>query len=306
MNRARRLLILFAAFVLAILAIVLLRGIMAGQPAPPVVEAPVRNTVPVLVAVKDIVTGERINPFSVEWRDWPRENLADFMINREQQPNAINDIEGFRARAPVFVGEPLARRSILSPKDGNLMSALVLEGLRGVGIRVSDRTGGGGFILPNDRVDIISTVRVELRQATESEESKEIVFSRTIITNARVLAVNQSLAPDGDAPNLTNLQTAVVELDPVQAELVVRAEMQGELSLALRSIAESKGDGTSEQRPQLAALSEVPNSVEVYTGNVGRLIFSCEPNCEPALQNVNAPFPLIVRDVGIPEARANR
>jgi pilus assembly protein CpaB len=296
MNR-KRILVLMVAASCAVLAVFLARGMMGqNPPAPAAVEALPKTTVSVLVAAKDIAIGERLDPLSVQWRDWPRENLADFMITREARPNALAEIEGARARGAIFLGEPIAERGILYAKNGNLMSALVLKGLRGVAIRVAERTAAGGFILPNDRVDIISTVRVMAERG--AAEEKEIVFSRTIITNARVLAVNQSLAPDGDRPNLTDLQTAVLELDPTQAELVARAEAQGEISLALRSLSEANTDPAGEQRPELASLSEIPNSVEIYKAGV-RFIVSCEPNCEPALQLVNSPFPLVVRDVGV-------
>ncbi|MCA3573045.1 MAG: Flp pilus assembly protein CpaB [Aestuariivirga sp.] len=290
----------------AVLAVFLARGLI-GQAPPPGAPAVVQDvkppSVPVLVAARDIALGERITGISVEWRDWPRASLSDAMITREARPDAIEKIEGARARAPLLAGEPIADRKILTADQGNLMSALVRKGLRGFAVRVSDRTAGSGFILPNDRVDIIATLRVELEESTD-DDPREIVFSRTIVTNARVLAVNKAIAPDGDKPSIEDIETAVLELDQQQAEAVARAETQGELSLALRSIADDSEDGANDM-PQLAAMTEIPNSVEVYKQGI-RLIFSCEPRCDPALQFVNAPFPLVVRDVGIPTAAPQR
>jgi pilus assembly protein CpaB len=204
----------------------------------------------------------------------------------------------------MFAGEPIADRKILAAQDGNLMSAIVQEGLRGFAIRVSDRTAGSGFILPNDRVDIIATIRVKLED-NSNDDSREIVFSRTLVTNARVLAINKSIAPDGDKPSLSELETAVLELDPQQAEVIARSEAQGELSLALRSLGEDDGGNPNREKPALAALTEIPNSVEVYKQGV-RFLFSCEPRCDSVLQLVNAPFPLVVRDVGLPAAAPQR
>jgi pilus assembly protein CpaB len=174
------------------------------------------------------------------------------------------------------------------------MGSLVREGLSAFAVRISARTAASGFILPNDRVDIISTVRVKL-QSDSDEDDREIVFSRTIIANVRVLSINQSLAPDG--PSVSEPETAVLELDPQQAEIVARSEAQGELSLALRSVSEA-GGGTADDRPVIAALPEIPNSVEMYKQGI-RFLMSCEPRCDPVLQMVNVPFPLVVRDVGI-------
>jgi pilus assembly protein CpaB len=297
MSRAR-ILIFVLAFGSALLAVMLFRGLTSQPPSAPVaIDAPKTDTIPVLVSTRELAMGERITGLSIEWRDWPRSNIADYMITREARPEALKEVEGSRARAPILQGEPIANRKILSPADGNLMSSLVRDGLRAFAIRISDRTAGGGFILPNDRVDIIATLRVlvERRTVLTGFDDREIVFSNTIITNARVLAINQSLAPDGDNASFTDLTTAVLELDPVQAEIVARAEAQGELSLALRSLGET-ADG--DQRPQLASQVEAPNSVAVFKQGV-RLVLSCDPICDPVLQNVNAPFPAVLQDVGL-------
>lgn len=306
MSRAQ-ILSLLVAIGCAVLAVFLARGMIGQAPppgAPAVVEAVKPPSVPVLVAARDIALGERITRLSVEWRDWPRDSLSDAMITREARPDAIDKIDGARARAPLLSGEPVADRKILTAEEGNLMSALVRKGLRGFAIRVSDRTAGSGFILPNDRVDIIATLRVELEESTD-DNPRDIVFSRTIVTNARVLAVNKAIVPEEDKPSIADIETAVLELDQQQAEVVARAETQGELSLALRSIADDSSADGANDLPQLAALPEIPNSVEVYKQGI-RLIFSCEPRCDPALQFVNAPYPLVVRDVGLPNAAPQR
>jgi pilus assembly protein CpaB len=302
MSRSR-ILILVVAVVCAVLAALLLSGMLNQRPSSPVaVPAPSRG-VPVLIVTKDLAVGERLSASSLAWRDWPRENVAGFMITQDTRPNAISELDGARARSPLYLGEPVADRTLVKASDGNIMSAIVGNGLRGIAIRVSDRTAGSGFILPNDRVDVIATIRVEVKTDPASEDKRTIVFSHTIITNARVLSINQSLSSPAEAPAFTDLQTAVLELSPEQAELVSRAETQGELSLALRSFSES-GDGTDE-KPQIADISEIPNSVSVYRQGA-RVILSCEPDCEQALQLVNAPFPLVVRDVGATDNSPNR
>jgi pilus assembly protein CpaB len=304
MSRAR-VLILLVAIGSAVLAVLLARGMLTQPPAPSViVQAPKSETVPVLVAAKELAMGERIVSLSVEWRDWPRDNLADYMINREARPDAIREIEGSRARAPILQGQPIADRNLLAAKDGNLMSSLLREGLRAFAIRVSDRTGGGGFILPNDRVDIIATFRAKIDDPN-GDDDKEVVFSSAIITNVRVLAINQSLAPDGNSASFKDLQTAVLELDLQQAEIVARSESQGELSLALRALGESAGGTSADDRPALASLTQAPNSVQMFRQGL-RFIYSCDPDCDPVLQMGNAPFPLVVRDDGTANATQNR
>jgi pilus assembly protein CpaB len=302
MSRAR-ILILLLAIGSAILAVVLARGMLSQQPAPSAtVEAPA-PTVPVLVAAKDIALGERLIPIAVEWRDWPRGNLAPFMITRDAKPTAIEEFEGRRARAAILAGEPIAESKLLSADSGSLMSSLVRDGLRAVSIRISDRSAAGGFILPEDRVDIISTVKVTVESGAFGASDKVIFFSSTLIENARVLAINRTVPPVNE-PSIENPTVAVLELDPQQAELVARSQEQGELNLTLRSIAPKDGD-PGEDRPRLAAMTEAPNGVEVWKQGF-RFQYSCDPHCDPVLGNINAPFPLVVRDNGISQSPANR
>lgn len=303
MNRRSVVLIALVA-ACGLLVLLLLFGSSGQPPAePPVSEAPPSST-QVLIVTKDIAIGERIPAEVMVWRDWPRENIAGFMITRDARPDAIAEFQASRARVPMLLGQPLSDRTVFKPSEGNLMSNIVGKGLRAFAIRISDRSAGSGFIFPNDRVDIISTVRIDVNVTAGGDNRRTLVFSRTIITNARVLSINQSLVPEGDSPAFRDLQTAVIELEPRQAELVARSESQGELSLALRSVADSNL-GDKEQRPEFATLSEIPNSVSIFRPE-GQFIFSCEPNCAPALQQVNAPFPLVVRDVGIAESSPNR
>jgi pilus assembly protein CpaB len=302
MSRAR-ILILLLAIGSAILAVVLARGMLSQQPAPSAtIEAPA-PTVPVLVAAKDIALGERLIPIAVEWRDWPRSNLAPFMVTREAKPTAIEEFEGRRARAAILAGEPIAESKLLSADSGSLMGSLVRDGLRAISIRISDRSAAGGFILPEDRVDIISTVKVTVESGFFGASDKVVFFSSTLVENARVLAINRTVPPVNE-PSIENPTVAVLELDPQQAELVARSQEQGELNLTLRSIAPKDGD-PGEDRPRIAAMTEAPNGVEVWKQGF-RFQYSCDPYCDPVLGNINAPFPLVVRDNGIGQSPANR
>jgi len=97
---------------------------------------------------------------------------------------------------------------------------------------VDAESGAGGFIVPNDRVDVIVT------QDTDYGET-----SQTILTNARVLAIGERLGEkgttgkeDGEQRVFQKDTIATLELTSVQAETVVNAQKAGELSLVLRSV----------------------------------------------------------------------
>jgi pilus assembly protein CpaB len=293
MNRARILILLFAIGC-AVLAALLARG-MLGQQPPTVTEQappPPATTTSVLVAAKDIVVGERLNPLSFEWREWPKENVASFMITREARPDAVQELEGARARAQIFLGEPIAERKIVTLKDGGLMSSLLPKGLRGFAIRITERTAASGFILPNDRVDIISSLRVEV---DDGFDERTVVFTRTILTNVRVLAINSTISSDTDLSSIGDLETAVVEVDPEQAEILALAEAQGELSLALRSIQETADGDPDSQRPEFSAAAVSGPEMSKITPR-GLIDYSCESECLPTVKGLNSPFPLTFRD----------
>ena len=243
MSRGRIIILLIAAGS-AILAALLARSMM-NQPqtaTPVVVAAPPQIGSQVLVATKDIVRGESINALAVEWRDWPRENISTDMISKDARPDAITEIEGSRARFPIIIGEPISDRKIVMAKDRGLMSAFLPEGMRAIAMAISNRSAASGFILPNDRVDVLQTIKRSIKGKNGGPD-QTVVDSRTLLTNVRVLAINQTVTPDGDKPTLPDLETAVLELFPDQAELIARSEALGELTLTIRSLAEDAQTG---------------------------------------------------------------
>jgi pilus assembly protein CpaB len=112
-----------------------------------------------------------------------------------------------------------------------------------VSVGISDRTAASGFILPDDRVDVILT-----RRSNASAGGRN-VNSETVLSNVRVLAINQTLREEDGKPAIPDSRTAVLELEPKQAEVMAKIESAGEVSLALRSLAD---DTTGDQRPILS------------------------------------------------------
>jgi pilus assembly protein CpaB len=124
--------------------------------------------------------------------------------------------------------------------EGGFMSAVLPAGMRAVAIRI-DSDGGsaaGGFILPNDRVDVVRVYRDDV--ATIARGSA-VMSSQTILANVRVLAVGQNVEEENGKKVVTG-RNATLELDPSQAELVVLENTNGsDLHLVLRSLMDSAG-----------------------------------------------------------------
>jgi len=202
----------------------------------PVAVAPVAQlpTVDVLIAKSDIGLGQSVKPEDLQWQTWPAATASNVFIRRSERPDATTQIVGEIARAPFIAGEPIREQKLVKADGSGFMAAILPTGMRAVSTEISPETGAGGFILPNDRVDVILSKHEKNPDRTGAPD---MVNAEIILTNIRVLAIDQ-------APKEKDGQTAVVgrtvtlELKPEQAETLARARQSGTLSLALRSIAD--------------------------------------------------------------------
>ncbi|MFO1034051.1 MAG: Flp pilus assembly protein CpaB [Hyphomicrobiales bacterium] len=204
------------------------------------------ETKDVLVAARDIQMGEKLAAGSVTWKAWPKDNVLASMITKEAMPDAEDKYAEARAFVPMFEGETINDKKIVKPGDGGFMSAILPKGMRAISVAVSPRSSAGGFILPNDHVDVILTKKVP--------GQGNMVHSETVISNVRVLAMNQIFkkVQEGEDVALKEVETATLELSSLEAEVLAKVETEGELALALRSIAENDGKSMEEDGPQLA------------------------------------------------------
>jgi pilus assembly protein CpaB len=248
MNKTR-LLILGLAIGSAALAGVLAKGVIGKKSAKEVVEINKVPMVQVLVAAKDLALGERLGDSTINWRDWPQDNVSAMMITKDANPEALDKMKTARARLPIFSGEPIIDRKLVLPDQGGFMSAILPQGMRAISVAISERSAVSGFILPNDRVDVILTRKID-----GPNGGPKVVRSETVLSNVRVLAINQTFRQEAgeDKVTVTEGKTAVLELDPLQSEVITKVEAAGELSLALRSIAEGGDAGVKDTKPVLS------------------------------------------------------
>ncbi|MBL4784399.1 MAG: Flp pilus assembly protein CpaB [Cohaesibacteraceae bacterium] len=234
---AARLVILLVALVAGLAAAYLV--INLGDEAPPQQVAVVQpvNVENVLVAAQDIPLGSGTSVASYRWQSWPREAIIASYITQAKTPDAIKTYSGAIARSGFLTGEPIKEAGLLVT-DRGYMSAILPKGMRAVATRISAETSAGGFVLPNDRVDIILTV--------EPRGQKSTPYTETILTNIRVLAIDQNIQ-EKNGEKVVVGETATIELRPRQVELLAQAVQTGVLSLSLRSIEDAAGDSLVEQ-----------------------------------------------------------
>jgi pilus assembly protein CpaB len=218
-----------------------------GKPAP---AAPIASlqTVEVLVAKTDIGLGQTVIPDNLQWQTWPAGAASNNFIRRGDRPEATTEIAGSIARSPFVAGEPIREPKLVKANGSGFMAAILPTGMRAVSAEISPETGAGGFILPNDRVDVILSKR-EKNGALPG--APEVINSEIILSNIRVLAIDQA-PKEKDGQNTVVGKTVTLELKPEQAETLARARQSGTMSLALRSIADiNMAENKSERDPSL-------------------------------------------------------
>jgi pilus assembly protein CpaB len=247
MNVAR-VAVLGIAVVTAGLAAFLMRNVVSSDgPAEAAVQTAALNTTKVLVAGRALGLGETIRADDLVWQLWPKEGLSPRFINQEAVPNGQTDWAGAFVRSPLVAGEPISRSKVSRGDNEGVMSTILDPGMRAIGIEISAESGAGGFILPNDRVDVILTYKNKMR--VEGRQ-KEQLSSATILVNVRVLAIDQTFR-DEDGQQVVVGRTATLELPSDLAETLVLAKASGKLSLALRSLVDPSGEA-NDLKPRLA------------------------------------------------------
>ncbi len=194
---------------------------------------PAATSVDVLVVSGVVEQGQVLTRENLRWRPWPEAGLSPVFITRATNADAIDKLAGALVRTRLLDREPVQADKLMALNAG-MLSALLPTGQRAVAVRITAETTAGGFILPNDRVDVLHTVAEDgLKGATQRHAS------RTILRNVTVLAIDQALdgAPDEQkkARPATIGKTATLQLTPAQSEIITEAEASGTLSLALRS-----------------------------------------------------------------------
>ncbi|MAN46709.1 MAG: Flp pilus assembly protein CpaB [Alphaproteobacteria bacterium] len=241
-----RLIILVGAAIAAIAAAFLVRN-MAQAPAPqapaPVVETREISQTRVLVAKRNLQVGEMIVPEDMRWADWPESNVLNTYSTEAADPDAMQKLSGSIVRIPIYEKEPIMDTKLVMKGDTGTMAALLTPGMRAIAVEISVESATGGFILPNDHVDVILTYEVDAGSSGGSSDDK-MPITKTVLQNVRVLAIDQVYNMDefGGATQIGS--TATLEVTGEEAELIAYSERRGVLSLSLRSWSDV-GEGES-------------------------------------------------------------
>jgi pilus assembly protein CpaB len=226
-------------------------ALLAGrsEKAPPPEPVQAVDTVEVLVAKADIPMGQVVSANNLQWQTWPTAAAASqSFIRKTERGNAVEQLSGSIARSPFVGGEPIREAKLIKATGSGFMAAILPAGMRAISTEISPETGAGGFILPNDHVDVILTRR---DREAERKSGVDTHTSETILTNIRVLAIDQMIQ-EKDGQRVVVGKTATLELTPRQAETLALSRQLGSLSLALRSLVDASKSAPESADPEEA------------------------------------------------------
>ena len=261
---------------------------------------PARPMAKVLVAAKDLQPGQRLTESDLAWKDWPVDEVNPAFITDGSTPlpaaeaaegaapaaarpegavasvtraatnlttgGAKADYVGSVVREPILAGEPIVGRKIVRAGDSGYMAAYLEPGMRAMAIRVTVETAAGGFILPGDRVDVLLTRETTLSNMGAQEGDRSKFASSTVMQNIKVLAIDQSTRAGDDEQAVVGA-TATLEVGPRDAEALALAKSEGELSLVLRSYADTGGPSG-----RVAPVVRQSSAVRVYRGGAPEVV----------------------------------
>lgn len=275
-----RLIILLVAAAAAIGAVFLVRTVQApsqATAAEAAVVAPEPVKIPtklILVANAAIPVGKFVALDDLKWQEWPADAPMDSFVDKEKEPEALEKMVGAVARQELVVGEPVTRAKLVQPGTSGFMSVMLTPGMRAVSVQIEAETAAGGFIQPNDRVDVIVTRQVEDKNSGGGS-SLQGIRSDLIMSNIRVLAIDAIYgAPLGDGGDAAKTgqgaaiigSRATLELTERDATLLNTARKAGDISLTLRSVADiaAPAGATGKGRIYRDGVAEESQGIKVF------------------------------------------
>jgi pilus assembly protein CpaB len=186
----------------------------------------------IVVATQPLPFGTPLTEDNITEIQWP----VDSVLNGAFATKGELLKEGRRVvLSSIERNEPILPAKITGPGQRATLSTLIDEGMRAVTVRVDDVRGVAGFILPNDRVDVV---------LTRGEDSREARgFADILLQAVKVLAIDQLASEKTEKPTVARAVT--LELSAQQAQKVILAQGVGRLSLILNKAGNNAAEQTT-------------------------------------------------------------
>lgn len=226
------------------------------------------NLMPVVVAGVDISEGTVVTMEMISQRSIPEQFVTSSIV----KPDSAQYVVGQKVMVALQAGDPLLWSQFETTRNAERLAAKVLTRTRAVTIDAKTTTAVGGWVRPNDHVDIIGTFK---------DPSNNEMVAFTLLQNVVVLATgkltgstNVNLVPE--AERAYNHVTLMVV--PEEGEILTLAQELGSLSMMLRNETDiGVIDGTTpttvrtifdgEKRKKQ---KELRDTITIIRGNVAR------------------------------------
>jgi pilus assembly protein CpaB len=219
--------VLAGGFVIALLVAMIVKAGLSGGKT---------DGVQILVAAKPLAVGTELKLTDVKWQNWPKDATTGMIVRKDNEK--LEDAAKGQLRREVGAGEPITPSSLVKGGRGNVLAAALQPGMRAVALKVKAESMVGGFISPDDRVDVIMTYEVKADELDNPEIKQQVrkYATETILENVRVLAIDQQARKDDDKAKVG--RTVTLEVDTAGAERLNLASTmaEGGLTLSLRSL----------------------------------------------------------------------
>ncbi|WP_432473203.1 Flp pilus assembly protein CpaB [Amphritea sp. HPY] len=182
----------------------------------PAQQVEVVETNQVMTAALTIPYGQKVEPQHLKAVEVP----VSFMPKGSAQ--TPEELIGKIAQAEILEGEILMNARFAEHLEGSTLASLITPTMRAITVRVNDVVGVAGFLLPGNRVDILAS-RIQKKRA----------YTRTLLTDLKILAVDQKATTNEKDPVIVRAVT--LEVSPQQAEIIVKARGEGPIQLSLRN-----------------------------------------------------------------------
>lgn len=238
MSSRRTLFLLLAAGLAALITMMLVRSMMAPEKA--AMAPPPVATTEILAAARNLPTGTIIKEMDLKWIPWAAEAVANGKYYVKGKNSAAEAV-GAVLREGMSADEPLQSTRVVKLTDQGFLAAVLAPGKRAMSVTLSPSSGVAGFIFPGDRVDVILTHTFNRKDV---DELTERYVSETVLTDVRVLALDQrsdNLATDPKIAQLATLEVAPKQAEKLALAVGIAGQPSGgsraSLSLVLRSLA---------------------------------------------------------------------
>lgn len=183
------------------------------------------NLVQVVVAAVDISEGTTVTMDMISQRSVPEQFVTSSVV----KPDSANYIANQKVLVPLQAGDPLLWSQFETTRAAERLSAKVQKKMRAITIMAATNTSVGGWVRPNDHVDIIGTFK---DPGSGEQVGVTLMQNVTVLATGKITGTtNVNLVPEGQR-DYGNVSLLVL---PEEVEMLVLSQELGALTMSLRN-----------------------------------------------------------------------